>query len=76
MMERNHISPIEDSESLMMFLKTAMAENHIRIEQICADSNLHRSSIYRILNGQVSPSIDSVFELLHSVGCRLFISKL
>lgn len=76
MMEKNHISPIEDSESLMMFLKTAMAENHIRIEQICADSNLHRSSVYRILNGQVSPSIDSVFELLHSVGCRLFISKL
>lgn len=75
-MERNHISPIEDSESLMMYLKTAMAENHIRIEQICADSNLHRSSVYRILNGQVSPSIDSVFELLHSVGCRLFISKL
>lgn len=76
MMERNHISPIEDSESLMMFLKTAMAENHIRIEQICASSNLHRSSVYRILNGQVSPSIDSVFELLHAAGCRLFISKL
>lgn len=76
MMEKNHISPIEDSESLMMFLKTAMAENHIRIEQICADSNLHRSSVYRILNGQVSPSVDSVFGLLHAAGCRLFISKI
>lgn len=75
-MNTNTISPIEDTDSLMIFLKTAMAENHIRIEQICASSNLHRSSIYRILNGQVSPSIDSVFDLLHSVGCRLFISKL
>ena len=75
-MNTNSICPIEDTDSLMIFLKTAMAENHIRIEQICADSNLHRSSIYRILNGQVSPSIDSVFDLLHAAGCRLFISKL
>lgn len=76
MMEKNHICPIEDTESLIMFIKTAMAENHIRIEQICADSNLHRSSVYRILNGQVSPSVDSVFDLLQAAGCRLFISKL
>lgn len=75
-MNTNSIYPIEDSDSLMMFLKSAMSENHIRIEQICADSNLHRSSVYRILNGQVSPSIDSVFDLLHSAGCRLFIAKL
>lgn len=75
-MNTNSICPIEDSDSLMMFLKSAMSENHIRIEQICADSNLHRSSVYRILNGQVSPSIDSVFDLLHSAGCRLFIAKL
>ena len=68
MMEKNHISPIEDSDSLMIFIKSAMAENHIRIEQICASSNLHRSSVYRILNGQVSPSIDSVFDLLHAAG--------
>lgn len=75
-MNTNSICPIEDSDSLMMFLKSAMSENHIRIEQICADSNLHRSSVYRILNGQVSPTIDSVFDLLHAAGCRLFISKL
>lgn len=75
-MNTNSICPIEDSDSLMIFLKSAMAENHIRIEQICADSNLHRSSVYRILNGQVSPTIDSVFDLLHAAGCRLFISKL
>lgn len=75
-MNTHIISPIEDSDSLMMFIKSAMAENHVRIEQICACSNLHRSSVYRILNGQVSPSIDSVFELLHAAGCRLFISKL
>lgn len=75
-MNTHNISPIEDSDSLMMFIKSAMAENHIRIEQICASSNLHRSSVYRILNGQVSPSIDSVFDLLHAAGCRLFISKL
>lgn len=75
-MNTHNISLIEDSDSLMMFLKSAMAENHVRIEQICASSNLHRSSVYRILNGQVSPSIDSVFELLHAAGCRLFISKL
>lgn len=75
-MNTHNISLIEDSDSLMMFLKSAMAENHVRIEQICADSNLHRSSVYRILNGQVSPSIDSVFNLLHAAGCRLFISKL
>lgn len=75
-MNTHNISIIEDSDSLMMFLKSAMAENHVRIEQICASSNLHRSSVYRILNGQVSPSIDSVFELLHAAGCRLFISKL
>ena len=75
-MNTNSIYPIEDSDSLMMFLKSAMSENHIRIEQICADSNLHRSSVYRILNGQVSPTIDSVFDLLHAAGCRLFISKL
>lgn len=76
MMEKNHICPIEDSDSLMMFIKSAIAENHVRIEQICASSNLHRSSVYRILNGQVSPSIDSVFDLLHSAGCRLFIAKI
>lgn len=76
MMEKIHMCPIEDTESLMIFIKNAMAENHIRIEQICADSNLHRSSVYRILNGQVSPSIDSVFDLLQASGCRLFISKL
>ena len=75
-MNTHNICPIEDSDSLMMFLKSAMSENHIRIEQICADSNLHRSSVYRILNGQVSPTIDSVFDLLHAAGCRLFISKL
>lgn len=75
-MNTNSICPIEDSDSLMMFLKSAMSENHIRIEQICTDSNLHRSSVYRILNGQVSPTIDSVFDLLHAAGCRLFISKL
>ena len=75
-MNTHCISPIEDSDSLMMFIKSAMAENHVRIEQICASSNLHRSSVYRILNGQVSPSIDSVFDLLHASGCRLFISKL
>lgn len=75
-MNTHSISPIEDSDSLMMFIKSAMAENHVRIEQICANSNLHRSSVYRILNGQVSPSIDSVFDLLHASGCRLFISKL
>ena len=75
-MNTHNISLIEDSDSLMMFLKSAMAENHVRIEQICASSNLHRSSVYRILNGQVSPSIDSVFELLNAAGCRLFISKL
>ena len=75
-MNTNTISPIEDTDSLMIYLKTAMAENHIRIEQICASSNLHRSSVYRILNGQVCPSIDSVFDLLHATGCRLFISKL
>lgn len=75
-MNTNSICPIEDSDSLMTFLKSAMSENHIRIEQICADSNLHRSSVYRILNGQVSPTIDSVFDLLHAAGCRLFISKL
>lgn len=75
-MNTHSISPIEDSDSLMMFIKSAMAENHVRIEQICASSNLHRSSVYRILNGQVSPSIDSVFDLLHAAGCRLFISKL
>lgn len=75
-MNTHNISLIEDSDSLMMFLKSAMAENHVRIEQICASSNLHRSSVYRILNGQVSPSIDSVFELLRAAGCRLFISKL
>lgn len=75
-MEKNHLSPIEDSDSLMMFIKSAMAENHVRIEQICASSNLHRSSVYRILNGQVSPSIDSVFDLLQAAGCRLFIAKL
>lgn len=75
-MNTHNISLIEDSDSLMMFIKSAMAENHVRIEQICANSNLHRSSVYRILNGQVSPSIDSVFDLLHAAGCRLFISKL
>lgn len=75
-MNTHNISLIEDSDSLMMFIKSAMAENHVRIEQICASSNLHRSSVYRILNGQVSPSVDSVFELLHAAGCRLFISKL
>lgn len=75
-MNTHNISLIEDSNSLMMFIKSAMAENHVRIEQICASSNLHRSSVYRILNGQVSPSIDSVFDLLHAAGCRLFISKL
>lgn len=75
-MNTHNISLIEDSDSLMMFIKSAMAENHVRIEQICASSNLHRSSVYRILNGQVSPSIDSVFDLLHAAGCRLFISKL
>lgn len=75
-MNTHNISLIEDSDSLMIFLKSAMAENHVRIEQICASSNLHRSSVYRILNGQVSPSIDSVFDLIHAAGCRLFISKL
>lgn len=75
-MNTHNISLIEDRDSLMMFIKSAMAENHVRIEQICASSNLHRSSVYRILNGQVSPSIDSVFDLLHAAGCRLFISKL
>lgn len=75
-MNTHNISLIEDIDSLMMFIKSAMAENHVRIEQICASSNLHRSSVYRILNGQVSPSVDSVFELLHAAGCRLFISKL
>lgn len=74
-MSDKSIYPVQDVDALLDFVKCVMADRHIRTEQICADAMLHRSSVYRILNGQVRPSADAVFEILHAAGCSLYISK-
>lgn len=74
-MSDKSIYQVNDVDSLLDYVKCVMADRHIRTEQICSDSMLHRSSVYRILNGQVRPSADALFEILHAAGCSIYVSK-